>query len=57
MLKRACNPCLPQKFSLVLGLIYTQTYNQWYVVIKIILATKQTLLSTVLVNHGMLRPI
>ena len=48
---------LTMKFSLVLGLIHTQTYNQWYVVIKIILATKQTLLSIVLVNHGMLRPI
>ena len=31
------------KFSLVLGLIHTQTYNQWYEVIKIILANKTNL--------------
>ena len=47
---------LTTKISLVQGLIYTQTYNQWYVAIEIVLATKQTLLSIVLVNHGMLRP-
>ena len=32
------------KISLVQGLIYTQTYDQWYVSIKIVLATKTNLI-------------
>ena len=32
------------KISLVHGLIFTKAYNQWYVVIKIVLATKTNLI-------------
>ena len=47
---------LPQ-FSLVHGSILSTNLFIWYFGFVLVLATKQTLLSIVLVSHPMLRPI